>query len=92
MVRVTVTQPQEGLYRVHLPGQPKDHTRFEDALNTAKRHASAEAKTQAEAAGAATVELSLSHSDKTATIEGKEIFIESEILAVAAGRPRLGRQ
>jgi N-methylhydantoinase A/oxoprolinase/acetone carboxylase beta subunit len=92
MVRVTVTQPQEGLYRVHLPGQPKDHTRFEDALSTAERHAAAEAKTQAEAAGAATVELSLSHSDKTATIEGKEVFIESEILAVAAGRPRLGQQ
>lgn len=88
-VRVLITSPQEGVFRVHAPAGVRDFNRLEGAAEHAETEAAREARSNALQAGAAEVQVRVARSDRVASgVEGRELFIESEIVATAAGRPR----
>ncbi|MEM1300388.1 MAG: hydantoinase/oxoprolinase family protein [Pseudomonadota bacterium] len=86
----TLTQPEEGRFRVHLSGGAEDLGSEE----AAKAHVFATlreaATTAARQAGAGEVELAEEWDVRTATVEGKPMFIEGVARVSATGRPRLG--
>ena len=87
-VMVTITQPSEGCFRIHLPDGPKDLKDQEEALELARTTASALAASRAEQAGAKQVELSLSEEiNEVKLTENKTLFIEGVIQAQAVGVP-----
>jgi N-methylhydantoinase A/oxoprolinase/acetone carboxylase beta subunit len=89
-VTALVTAPEEGRYRVHLASGVRDFTALSEADGYAETEALRLARSQAEAAGAATVEVELSRRERAAEVAGgKEIFVDREITATAFGRPRL---
>ncbi len=89
-VRLLITAPEEGCYRVHSPEGPEDFTSLEAADRHAEAAARRLAEAQARAAGAATVELELRRAERAAAVAGgKDIFVDREITATAVGRPRL---
>jgi N-methylhydantoinase A/oxoprolinase/acetone carboxylase beta subunit len=91
-VAITLTQPQEGLYRAHLPGGIKDFTDLETAARHAGEVAAAEASDQARRAGASEIELSHDRADKIFEEPGGlRIFLESTISVTAFGRPALAQ-
>ena len=87
-VMITITQPAEGRFRIHLPDGPKDLKDKEEALELARTTASALAKSRAEQAGAKQVKLSLSEEiNEVQLAENKTLFIEGVIQAQAVGVP-----
>ena len=91
-VRVLITSPQEGTFRVHAPSGVQDFEDLERAAGFALEEASREARAHAVAAGAAEIRMSLSRRDRVASgVEGRDMFIESHLCATAAGRPRHAR-
>ena len=88
-VKILITSPQEGLFRVHAPSGVHDFGDLELAAAAAIEEASREARSHALAAGAAEVRVQTSRRDRVASdVQGRDMFIESEIGAAAAGRPR----
>lgn len=87
-VMITITQPAEGSFRIHLPDGPKDLKDREEALELARTTASAVARSRAEQAGAKQVTLSLSEEiNEVKLAENKTLFIEGVIQAQAVGVP-----
>ena len=87
-VMVTITQPAEGRFRVHLPDGPKDLTDRDEALGLARDRALSLARNRAEQAGAKQVDLSVSEDIKEVALsENKTLFIEGVIQAQAVGVP-----
>lgn len=86
-VRLVVTVPSEGRFRVHSPEFPADFTDAETALAAAQAAAGRMAEAQARAAGAGELRLEFSRDMRKATVEGRETLIEAEIAATASGRP-----
>lgn len=84
----TITQPTRGQYRVHLDDQPT-YGSVENARVAATALLQATATALAESAGAQTPELTSSWDERTAIIEGKEVFVEGTLTIEASGRPRL---
>lgn len=85
-VMISVTQPSEGRYRVHLPGGPQDLGVMEEALETARAAAGALAEDRARQAGADRVTLDIAEDVKLVPLGGgKELFIEALIHATADG-------
>lgn len=84
-----ITQPSEGCFRVHLPGAGGDFPTLEAATAHLWNALRAAAVQDAQAAGASSVETRQEWSEKTATTEGKRVFIEGHGRVVASGRPRL---
>ena len=83
---ISVTQPSEGRYRVHLPGGPQDLGVMEEALETARAAAGALAEDRARQAGADRVTLDIAEDVKLVPLGGgKELFIEALIHATADG-------
>ncbi len=83
----TISQPTKGQYRIHWPGLEDRGDRqpaIDDALTALRDHVRAEA----ERAGAGELVLSESIDIKTATIEGREVFVEATAAVVGVGRPR----
>ena len=83
----TVTQPSKGQYRVHWPGLADRGDRqpaIDDAIAALRSHV----LTQAREAGAAEVALSDRVEAKTATIEGRDVFVEATVKVVGVGRPK----
>ena len=74
---VYVSQPDEGLFRVHLPNEVRDFSDLTEALDYAETSVSCLATKSALAAGAVEIELELNKQDKRPTIEGQELFVES---------------
>ena len=88
-VRVLITSPQQGRFRVHAPGGVCDFGDVEEAAAFARDAAVGEATAHALAAGAADVDVHTTRKDEVAAgVEGHDMFIESVITATAAGRPR----
>ena len=90
IVKILITQPAQGRYRVHAGNGVKDFDDLEKAATHAQETAAAFALEQAIAGGALAPEVKTQRADHTADISGEIVFLESEISATAAGRPRLG--
>ena len=85
-VMISVTQPSEGRYRVHLPGGPRDLGVMEEALASAREVAGQLAEERARKAGAASVSIEISEDIKLVPLGGgKELFIEALVQATADG-------
>ncbi len=89
-LKVLITVPAEGLYRVHLPSGNKD---FKEDLDAAWSYAREEGRTSVSAlakeAGASDPEIRLTEDQDVVDAKGKEMFLEGRLNLVASGRPRL---
>ena len=85
-VMISVTQPSEGRYRVHLPGGPRDLGVMDEALALARKVAGDLAEERARKAGATSVSIEISEDIKLVPLGGgKELFIEALVQATADG-------
>ena len=85
-VMISVTQPSEGRYRVHLPEGPRDLGVMDEALASAREVAGQLAEERARKAGAASVSIEISEDIKLVPLGGgKELFIEALVQATADG-------
>ena len=88
---VTITQPVDGVFRVHGAGGPQDFDTMEAALDFAEGDAREEAGRKAEAAGAGDITLTADRQVKLVPVgTGKELFVEATVHAFArdGSRPR----
>ncbi|AXI48462.1 hydantoinase [Sulfitobacter sp. SK012] len=85
----TVTAPSEGKYRVHLTEGPEDFADSEAAMVRLETVLKDVALAQAQAAGAADIQVSIARDIRKAGIEAREVFIEATVTVEAAGRPRV---
>lgn len=92
-VRITgesvILSPGPGRFRVHGPSDKHDFMDLEAAAEAAISGLKADLAKRAEAAGADDIDIAVDRKDVSAFTDGQEIFVESRIIAVAAGRPRL---
>lgn len=88
---VTVTQPRHGLFVLHGRQQPEEFSEITEAMERAEAEVRARVREQARRAGAGSVEVRVErianhvHHD----VDG-DLFLETRVVATAAGRPRLG--
>ena len=86
-VMISVSQPDEGRFRVHLPTGPQDMTDMEAALQAARDAATALANDRALQAGATVVDVCLSEDVKLVPLSAdRDMFIEALVYATADGR------
>ena len=86
-----ITAPDDSRYRVHLANGVREFANLDEAAETAMREVRAIAETLARDAGAEEVHVDAVRKDVIAKgKDGLAVFIESEIVATALGRPRLG--
>jgi N-methylhydantoinase A/oxoprolinase/acetone carboxylase beta subunit len=86
-VMISVSQPSEGRFRVHLPTGPQDMTDMEAALKAARDAATALANDRALQAGATAVDVCLSEDVKLVPLSAdRDMFIEALVYATADGR------
>jgi N-methylhydantoinase A/oxoprolinase/acetone carboxylase beta subunit len=85
---VTITQPQEGIFRAHLATGLKDFLDLEAAAGHCGDIVRAEAAAMAKRAGAVEIQIKSERADKIfEEPTGLRIFIESTVTATAFGRP-----
>ncbi|MFP6745149.1 MAG: hydantoinase/oxoprolinase family protein, partial [Alphaproteobacteria bacterium] len=78
-------------YRLHAPSGIQEFANLEQAAEVAEREARALAEAHARDAGAVEVRVEVARNDTvTKGKDGSKVFIETEIVATALGRPRLG--
>ena len=83
--RITITQPADGIFRVHLQEGPKDYNDLESALTKAETAAIETAKAKAKQAGGNKI-----HTESARKIDsiniggGKTLFIEATVSATAS--------
>jgi len=81
----------EEAFRVHYAEGVRDFREFEEAVLFGREQAAKDAESKARKAGAAGFEVRVERRDIKARATEGEVFIETEILATAVGRPRFGR-
>ena len=87
-VMISITQPVEAKFRVHLPDGPVDRLNLDDALSLARITATQLANDRARHAGAQTVNVQLEEDIKLVPITSDtNLFIEAQIFATAEGSP-----
>ena len=83
---ITITQPQEGVFRVHLTSGIKDFQMLDEAIERAKQEAKTLSEQKATKAGATKCDTSLFEKIETAELgAGKSLFIEAVITAKTTG-------
>ncbi|MEM7422475.1 MAG: hydantoinase/oxoprolinase family protein [Pseudomonadota bacterium] len=87
----TVIKSDTSAYRIGGISVPHVTATVDDAREASLTALIAEARTDAERAGAGEIEIETSWDEKTATIEGQPVFIEATATVSAVGRPRLDR-
>jgi len=86
-VMISVSQPSEGRFRVHLPTGPQDMADMEAALQAARDAATTLANDRAHQAGATAVDVCLSEDVKLVPLSAdRDMFIEALVYATADGR------
>ncbi len=90
IVRILI-RPLNGakFYRVHLPSEPRDFPRLEDAVECAQDASRQLALDRASRAGASLVDVHMERYDRTIKGGGgwlEEIYLETEVVATAFGR------
>ncbi|MEM7684951.1 MAG: hydantoinase/oxoprolinase family protein [Pseudomonadota bacterium] len=86
---VTVTQPSDGRFQIHLAEAPESAATVSEARERAMTSLRAVIVEQARRAGATEIEVDVDWIETTAEIEGQIRFIEGQAVATAIGRPRL---
>ena len=87
-VMITITQPAEGRFRVHLPDGPKDLQDRSEAFALAHQTAESVARSRAAQAGASKVDVTMQEDvNEVPLAENKTLFIEAVIQAQAVGIP-----
>jgi N-methylhydantoinase A/oxoprolinase/acetone carboxylase beta subunit len=87
-VMISITQPAEAKFRVHLPDGPVDKLSLDDALALARITAKQLAEDRAKRAGAGTVNIHLDEDIKLVPLASNtNLFIEALICASAQGSP-----
>ena len=89
IAEASISQPEQGRYRVYSSQAPRDFAKLDDAAGFAETILRDEARAGALDAGAGDIEIRVNRDDKTAVIEGKEQLIETLIRATASGRPQI---
>jgi N-methylhydantoinase A/oxoprolinase/acetone carboxylase beta subunit len=90
-VKTLITAPDEMRYRMHAPSGIQEFANLEQAAEAAEQEARTLAEAHARDAGAVEVRVEVERNDTIAKgKDGSQVFIESEIIATALGRPRLG--
>jgi N-methylhydantoinase A/oxoprolinase/acetone carboxylase beta subunit len=86
--RIVVTQPAQGIFRVHLEEGPSDFDRLDTALELAREVAAASARARAHTAGAPNPELTITTDENRVDhdIDGS-VFFEATVCATATGSP-----
>ena len=80
-------------FTAHTPIDKRDFDKFKDALDYAKQMAQQEAIRKAKSAGASEIELQITHTDHRGSVakdQGEDVFLGSNIKAVAVGK-EIGR-
>ncbi|MCR9212491.1 MAG: hydantoinase/oxoprolinase family protein [Proteobacteria bacterium] len=85
----TISPTENDLYRLYHSGSPMDFATLEEAAQAADKLLGQEAQDRARDAGAGDISLRFERKDNTAMIDGRELFVESLVKAVAFGRPRI---
>jgi len=85
---LTVTSPSEGVFRLHLPEGPKDIKSESEAADLARAWVAETAMQLAEQAGAEGIHVTPTEVITRSNVEGRNLFVEAEFTAAAAGRPR----
>ncbi|MEM7743958.1 MAG: hydantoinase/oxoprolinase family protein [Pseudomonadota bacterium] len=84
-----VSQPADGVFRVHLPAETRDCRSAAAARDTALAALREIACARAAEAGSADVELTEDWQATTVPVEGTEMFVEARAEVTASGRPRI---
>ena len=90
-VQGSVTAPNEGQFRVHLPDGPKDFLNEKNALTCLENFLLDQAVDQARASGAADIVTNVFKDIKKAKAEAHQIFVEALVTVEASGRPRISK-
>lgn len=88
-VRVLIKPLEDDVLRVHLPTGIRDFSELEEAAAYALSEAGRLAKERAREAGAVDVQLQTRRSDQIVCAQGVEVYLGTEVVATATGRPRL---
>ncbi len=89
VVRIQIRPLGDETFRVHLPDGIRDFVTLEKAVACATEAAASLAEKRAYAAGAIYVYVQTQRRDQIVNVRGMEIFLGSEVIATASGRPRL---
>ena len=84
-----VSSPGEGRFTAHLAGGLQSFNGRDEALAAMEAVVVAEASERARAAGAEDVRVVVTRDIREAEVEGRPMFIEAMVTAVASGRPRV---
>jgi N-methylhydantoinase A/oxoprolinase/acetone carboxylase beta subunit len=82
-------------YRAYLPDGVRDFSGVEEAVTYAREAASEHIRRLAQRAGAHHIELQIERIDRVAPVQvdwGKDIYVETELVFTAAGRPSLAHE
>ncbi len=85
----TITAPSDGKYRLHLTDGPVDLGDREQAVQSLESHLLGQAIKEAEQSGAEGLHHRCQRDIRNATIDGREVFLQAEILVEVSGRPRV---
>jgi N-methylhydantoinase A/oxoprolinase/acetone carboxylase beta subunit len=85
----SVTSPSEGQFVVHYGPEPQIFSQKEAALDKLRRQLQTQAIERAKEAGAEDIQMSESLTERTATVEAREIFVEATLTIEASGRPTI---
>lgn len=84
-----VSSPGEGRFTAHLPYGPEHFTSREAAFDAMAQFLVSEASARAREAGAADIHVTTHQDVREAEVEGRTMFIDATLTAVASGRPRI---
>ena len=88
-VIITVTQPSDGVFRVHLIDGPQDFDVMEAALKFAEEKAKDDAKSRAKASGAGGIVVDAERDVNIVHLNAdKDLFVEATITGMATGTTR----
>jgi N-methylhydantoinase A/oxoprolinase/acetone carboxylase beta subunit len=84
---ITISRPDEGVYRTHLDSGPRDFAELDDAVAFSEGVVREEIFRRAAANGASNVEVTLTREETAAAIADRQLFLEMRIVATGVGRP-----
>lgn len=87
--QVTVTAPRRGVFRVHAGAEPETVYDEDEARRRATAAAEHAVSSEMVLAGSPVFEVETHWQQKSAEVEGRELFVEGVATVIASGRPKL---